>query len=191
MSSITFIKTELAAAVARGVRQCVVIGSLAPMRDAFKSSSDCALQVFALDEEQPSDSPGAFVPTQFASEALATALEKSEFDRLKATLFVWLGGAGYRSLDGVLASLAFIATLPGGTSVLLDYAAERTSAGSPNRSALDALASRISMAGGSIKYLIQPQAVAAMLRGLGFQRIMDLAQEELAACGEHLISATI
>ena len=192
MSAIHFTKSELAAAIARGVRQCVVIGSRLPLCDAVKSFPDRSLQVFALgeEEEQPADSPATFVPTQFASETLATALEKSDFDKLKATLFVWLGGAGYRTLDAVIAGLAFIASLPSGSGVVFDYAAERTSLGSLTHTTLDALASRISLPG-SVKYLIQPQAVAALLRGLGFQQIVDLAQDELPGSGGHLVSAVV
>jgi O-methyltransferase involved in polyketide biosynthesis len=145
--------------------------------EAFKSSPDQTLQVFSVDGEQ-------------SSEALAAALEKSNFDKRKASLFVWLGGAGYRTIDAVLAGLAFIASLPKGSGVVFDYAAERTSFGSLTHTALDSLASRISFAGG-VKYLIQPQAVAALLRGLGFQQIVDLAPEESPASGAHLVSAVI
>jgi hypothetical protein len=76
---------------------------------------------------------------------------------------------------------------------VFDYAVERTatSLGSLTQTALDALASRISVAGGAVQYLIQPQAVAALLRGLGFQNIVDLAQEELPASGGHLVSALV
>jgi O-methyltransferase involved in polyketide biosynthesis len=155
-----------------------LIGSRLPLREAIKTSPDDALQVFAVDEEQPSDSPATFVPTQFASEALATALEKSDFNKLKASLFVWLGGAGYRTVDAAMASLAFIASLPRGSGVVFDYAVDRASLGSLKHTALDALASRVLVAGGNVKYLIQPQAVAAMLRGFGFHRILDLAQED-------------
>ena len=191
MSSLLFARTELSAAVARGVRQCVVIGSHLPWREGFKGSPEKRLQVFALDEEQPADSPATFVPTQFASEALATALAKSDFDKLKASLFVWLGGTGYRTADAVMASLGFIASLPTGSGVVFDYAAERTSSGSLTQTAMDALASQIVMAGGTVKQLVQPQAVAAMLRGLGFQKIVDLAQEELPISGGHLVSAVV
>ena len=190
MSAINFAKTELAAAIARGVRQCVVIGSRPPLCEAFNSSPSQSLQVFAVDEEQSSDSPATFVSTQFASETLATALEKSDFDKLKASLFVWLGGAGYRTVDAVISALAFIASLPRGSGVVFDYAVERTSLGSMTHTALDALASRIASAS-SVKYLIQPQAVAALLRGLGFQQIVDLAQEELPVNGGHLVSAVV
>jgi O-methyltransferase involved in polyketide biosynthesis len=191
VSSINFIKTELAAAIARGVRQCVVIGSRSPVREAFESSPSPIERVFTVDEEQTSDSPATFVPTQFASEALATELDKSDFDKLKASLFVWLGGGGYHTADAAMTALSFIASLPRGSGVVFDYAVERTSLGSLTHTALDALASRILMAGGSIKYRIQPQAMAAMLRGFGFQNIVDLRQEELPVVGGHLVSAVV
>ncbi len=191
MSSINFVETELTAAIARGVSQCVAIGSQPAVREAFERSPDPTMHVFAVDEKQTSDSPATFVPTEFAFEALATALEKSAFDKLRASLFVWLGGAGYRTADAVIASLSFIASLPRGSGVVFDYAVERTFRGSVTNSALDALASRISIAGGSVKHLIQPQAVAAMLRGLGFQTVVDLMQGGQPVIGEHLVSAAV
>ena len=88
MSSIHFIKTELAAAFARGVRQCVVVGSRPVLQQAFKSSPDLSFHVFTVHEKQSSVSPATFVPAQFASEALATTLERSDFDKRKASLFI-------------------------------------------------------------------------------------------------------
>lgn len=192
MSSVNFTKAELAAGIVRGVRQCVVIGSRhQPWREALQRPSEQTLQVLAVGEDPQSESPATLIPTQFASEALATALEKSNFDKRKASLFVWLGGAGYRTVEAALASLAFIASLPKGSGVVFDYAVERASLGSLTHTALDALASRILVAGGSVKYLIQPQAVEAMLRGVGFQQIVDLVQEGLPDCGGHLVSALV
>jgi O-methyltransferase involved in polyketide biosynthesis len=184
MSSIAFAKAELRVAMARGVRQCVLIGS----RLHFNEHPD--LQVFALDENPSSDAPNHIVPTQFDSESLAAALQKSNFDKVKATLFVWFG-AGYRNTDAVLASLAFVASLPAGSGVLLDYAVERTALSSLTHTALDALASRICQVGGGVKYLIQPQAVAAMLRGLGFRRIHDLSLQESSVGTSRLVSAFV
>lgn len=143
--------------------------------------------MFTVDEEHSSVSPGTFVPTQLASEALATAIERSDFDKRKASLFIWLGGSGYRTVDAVIAGLAFIASLPGGSGVVFDYAAERTSLRTLAHTALDALASRICLAG-TVKYLTQPQAVTAMLRGLGFQHVADFSQ---SVSGGHLVSAVV
>jgi O-methyltransferase involved in polyketide biosynthesis len=191
MSHINFAKTELAAAIARGVRQCVVIASRPPLWETFNTSSNPTLQVFAVDEDVVPHSPATFIPTKFESETLAAALEKSDFDRLKASLFVWLGGAGYRALDSVMASLAYIASLPKGTGVVFDYAAERTSLETRTDTALDGLASRLSLPGGNVKYMIQPQAVAAMLRCLGFTQIVDLAVHGFPVSDGHLVSAVL
>lgn len=191
MSSINFLDKELTAAIARGVHQYVVIGSRRRFREAVESYPDQILRVFALDEEEPSALSGAFLPIQPASDAIASAVEKSEFDRQIASLFIWLGAAGCRTVEATLARLAFIASLPKGSGVVFDYAPERTSFGSPSHTALDALASRVVGAGGTVKHLIQPQAVAALLRGLGFQKIVDLAQEELSVSGGHLVSALV
>jgi len=174
MNFLNFAKTELSTALTNGVRQCVLIGTRARLGESFPSVTDESLQVFVVEEEP-----------------LVAALEKSAFDKRKASLFIWLGSAQYRTVEAVFAALAFIASLPKESSVVFDYAEERVSFGSLAHSALDALASRITMAGGSVKYLIQPQAVAALLRGFGFERIVDLAQEELPVSGGHLVSAAI
>jgi len=159
--------------------------------EAFSAQPDPALQVFVVDEVYVSNPSATFIPTRFASEPLATALEKSDFDKFKSSLFIWLGGAGYRALDGVMSSFAFIASLPKGTGVVFDYVADRTSLGTLPETALDALASRISLPVGGVKQVIQPQAVAALLKGVGFRQVVDLAKQELHLDSEHLISASI
>ncbi len=144
-----------------------------------------------MDEDVVSNSAATFVRTRFADETLAAALEKSDFDRLKTSLFVWLGGAGYRALESVLSSLAFIGSLPKGSGLLFDYAAKHLSLGPPTETALDALASRTSLSGGNFTHIIHPQAVAAMLHGLGFRQVVDLAEQEVPVSEGHLVSAVV
>lgn len=109
---------------------------------------------------------------------------------MKASLFIWFGDAGYRTAEAALSTLSFIASLPKGSGVLFDYVAERTAVGSCAGTALDALASRTSC-NGAVKHLIQPQAVAAMLRGLGFGQLTDHVDEELCPVGGHIVSALV
>jgi O-methyltransferase involved in polyketide biosynthesis len=161
MSLIQLTRRELASAFSRGVSQCVLIGSGAAIQD----SAAPGVRVIALDE--------------LSSATLAEALEYSSFDKRKASFFVWLGGAGCRTIDAMVSSLAFIASLPKGSGVLLDYLEEQTSFGARTQTALDALASRLQTAGGSVQYLIQPQAVTALLRGVGFHEIVDVATGRL------------
>jgi len=187
MSSLHFIKTEMAAARARGVRQCVFVGSRPLFQEAFKSTPEQNFQVFTVDEERSSVSSATFVPAQFASETLEATLGRSDFDKRKASLFIWLGEPAYRTADAVIAGLSFIASLPEGSGVVFDYIVERTSLRAAAHTALEALASRVCLAG-TIKYLIQPQAVAAMFRGLGFRKMVDRAQ---SVNGGHLVSAVV
>lgn len=188
MTSMNFTQDALAAAAAEGVRQCVVIGSR-PEVD-FDKSADAMFEVFAITEHQPAGSPATFLSTQFSTEALETALEKTNFDKSKPSFFVWLGEARYSTVHAVLATLSFIASLPKGTAVVLDYVAECTPRGSRSHAALDALASRISAAG-RVKYLIQPQAVTTLLRSLGFQKVTEPAQEEVKDCGRRFVTAVV
>ncbi len=192
MSVIPFLKAEIAAAVARGVRQFVWIGSRSVLREWFTHTPEGSqLELFAVGEDGASDLPDSFIQTDFGSETLANALQNSNFDHSAASLFLWLGGAGYRTVDLAIASLAFIAKLPQGSGVVFDYAAERTAHSLLGQTALDALASRIAGAGNSVKHLIQPQAVAVLLRSLGFQRIEDLSADTLTLGGAHIVSALV
>ncbi len=159
--------------------------------EAISGTPAQAFQVFVVAEESSANPSAKSVATSFASEPLSSALEKSGFDRLKSSLFIWLGGAGYRAVDGVMSTLAFIASLPKGTGVLFDYAAVRTSLGSLPETALDALASRISLPAGGVKHLIQPEAVAAMLQSLGFSKVLDFAKQDVHLDPGHLISASL
>lgn len=181
--------TELASAIARGVRQLVFIGNQNNPELNLPSTAEGSLQLFTVNEQTAVDSTATFVPTEFRSEELASALSRSSFDKLKASLFIWLGDASYRTVDAALATLSFIASLPEGTGVIFDYAAEHNSAGSFAGTALDALASRISCAG-VVKHMIQPQALAAMLRSLGFGQITDHI-DELSPQGGHIVTACI
>jgi O-methyltransferase involved in polyketide biosynthesis len=184
-------RIELASALARGVRQLVFIGAQETTTEALRDASGGSLRLFAVDEQEPIAPIMTFVPTRFESEELSAALSRSNFDRLKTSLFIWFGDATYRTMDAALSTLSFIASLPEGSGVIFDYAAERSSLGSFAGTALDALASRISCAGGAVKHLIQPQAVAAMLRGLGFGHMTDHTDDELSPLDGHIVSALV
>jgi len=183
-------RTELASAIARRVRQLVLIGSQKDTGLDLTNTVGDSVQLFTVDEQDVVGNAATFIPTQFESEELASALSRSEFDKLKASFFIWLGDASYRTMDAALCTLAFISSLPKGTGVMFDYSAERRPAGSLAGTALDALASRVSCSG-AVKHLIQPQAVAAMLRSFGFGQMTDHIDEEFAQLNRHIVSALV
>ena len=152
MSLLDFTKNALTAAMARGVHQCIVIGSSASVPET--------LQVFAVNE--------------ITSDTLPSALKESNFDEQEPSLILWLGGKGYKTIEAMIDSLRFIASLPKGTGLLLNY------------SALSTLASKFSDAGGTVKSLIDPQAVKALLLGVGFHEIEDFPGDL-----RHLVTALV
>jgi O-methyltransferase involved in polyketide biosynthesis len=181
----------LASALERGVRQLVFIGSQKTASEAAAAQPDTVLQVFAVDEREPAAQAVTFVPTRFESEGIATALARSNFDKFKASLFIWFGDASYRTQEAALSTLSFIASLPKGSGVMFDYAAERRTPPTMAGTALDVLASKVSCASGVVTHLIQPQAVAAMLRGLGFGHMTDQMDEDLSLFDRHIVSALV
>lgn len=190
MNATAFTHKALKAAIGRGVGQCVVIGARHLSCEAFQIGPD-TLRLFTVGEETPSILPAIFVRTDHTPEALDHALKASGFNREKPSVFVWLGRAKYRTVDAVLRVLGFIASLPRGSAVVFDYAPERMSSLPQADTALDALASRITLAGGIVKHFIRPQAVATLLGGLGFENILDLAQDGLALGSVRLVSAAL
>jgi O-methyltransferase involved in polyketide biosynthesis len=181
----------LASALEREVRQLVFIGPQKTASDEAQDASDTYLQLFAVDEREPVVEAVTFVPTRFESEGIATALARSSFDKFKASLFIWFGDATYRTQEAALSTLSFIASLPKGSGVVFDYAVERRTPPTAAGTALDVLASKVSCASGVVTHLIQPQAVAAMLRGLGFGHMTDQRDEELSLFDRHIVSALV
>jgi O-methyltransferase involved in polyketide biosynthesis len=183
--------SELASALKRGVRQLVFIGGAGPKLQQFDKYNDASLQLFTVGEQEPDGPAATFVRTHFSTEKLSAALSRTNFDEHQPSFFVWLGDSGYRTLEDALSALSFIASLPKGSGIVFDYAPEHRSGGSLAGAALDSLASHISCASGAVKYLIQPQAVAAMLRSLGFGNTTDHIGDEVSPLDRHIISALV
>jgi len=73
-----------------------------------------------------------------------------------------------------MATLAFIGSMPAGSGVVFDYAVERSSLGSEEQMAMDALASRVARAGEPFRLFIDPRALESMLQAAGFNIVEDL-----------------
>ena len=183
-----FAEDALAAAVARGVRQLVVLGAgldTYAYRNAFAES----LHVFEVDHPAtqawkrqrladaaiPLPRTLTFAPVDFERETLAGGLAAAGFDPAKQSFFTWLGVVPYLTAQAVLSTLEFIARLPGGAHVVFDY-------GNPPASGLDrdrfaaqeALAARVASIGEAFRSYFETDALHAKLRALGFREVEDL-----------------
>jgi methyltransferase (TIGR00027 family) len=181
-----FAEDVVAAAVARGVRQVVVLGA---GLDTFAYRHPHAeLRVFEVDfpatgawkRERLADAgievPDSvtFVGVDFEHEDLATRLAQSGFDASAPAEFLWLGVVPYLSRAAVRATLRSIAAVPG-AEVVLDYAADdgEESPGSAE------LAARVAALGEPLTPRWAAGEMATLLASLGFDDVEDLGRPEI------------
>lgn len=184
-----FAEDAVAAAVAAGVRQVVILGA---GLDTFAHRNPHRdLRVFEVDHPATQawkrerlattgiDSPETltFVPVDFETQTLATELESAGFRRTDPAVFVWLGVVYYLTPDAVHATLAYIAGQARPVEVVFDYLRSATT--DAERAYERARADRLAAVGEPVFSYFTPDGIAATLRALGFTGVEDHAASDL------------
>jgi methyltransferase (TIGR00027 family) len=190
-----FAEDSARAAIARGVRQIVVLGAGLDTF-AYRVAAIEGLRVYEVDhpatqaEKRRRLAAAAvaepahvvYVGCDFESETFADALAAAGFDRRRPAFVFWLGVTVYLTPQAISATLAAVAAPPGGAEIVFDYvvppeAIDRDA----SRAAHLELADRVAAAGEPLRAYFDPAALRAQLAALGFEAIEDLAVEEIAA----------
>ncbi len=184
-----FAEDALTAAVARGVRQLVVLGAGLDTY-AYRTALGESLHVYEVDHPAtqawkrqrlaeaaiPVPRTLTFAPVDFERETLANGLAAAGFDPGQQTFFTWLGVVPYLTEQAVLSTLGFIASLPGGAHVVFDYS--NLPASGPDQdeyaASREALASRVASLGEAFRSHFETDALRAKLTSLGFREVEDL-----------------
>jgi methyltransferase (TIGR00027 family) len=186
-----FGEDKLAAAVAEGVTQYVVLGAgldTFAYRNPFPS-----LRVFEVDfpatQEWKRDllaragiaAPESltFVALDFEHKALAVGLAEAGFDARKPAYFGWLGVVPYLTMEAFIATLDDVVRLPEGTAITFDYAFPPASLAPKRRAIFDRLAQRVSAAGEPFRLFFIPAELERELHALGFQRVEQTDTDRL------------
>jgi methyltransferase (TIGR00027 family) len=181
-----FAEDALAAAIARGVRQLVVLGAgldtyayRCTQRDLHIFEVDHpatqAWKQHRLTEAAIATPPNlTFTPVDFEQEPLADGLRRTAFDFSRAAFFTWLGVVPYLTEQSVFSTLGFIAQLPKGSQVVFDYANPPDSDRGHLSSAREALAARVASIGESFRSHFETDGMKAKLTALSFGEIEDL-----------------
>jgi methyltransferase (TIGR00027 family) len=188
-----FAEESLAAAVARGVRQYVVLGAGLDTFAHRNPFADQGLRVFEVDypatqawkQRRLADAglaPPAsliFAPVDFERQTLTEGLAVAGFDAAAPAFFSWLGVVVYLTRAAVLETLGFIARQPG-REVVFDYG-EPVSAFPEGhlRSLQITRARRAARLGEPWITRFDPSELAAMLRQLGFNELEDLGPAQI------------
>jgi methyltransferase (TIGR00027 family) len=188
-----FAEDCLAAAVARGTGQCVILGAGLDSF-AYRSPFGSALRVFEIDHPATQawkrDRLAAagigvppwltFAPTDFETTTLRAALDAGGFDPARPAFFIWLGVVPYLTRAAIFGTLATIAGLPGGAHVVFDYGDPPETLAPEQRAALGAVAAQVAAAGEPWITHFEPHALRQELQACGFGMVEDL---DLAALG--------
>ena len=183
----------LAAAQARGVRQCVLLGAGLDT-GAFRNPAPLeALAVFEVDHPATQQwkrtllaSAGIAVPpalrfvaVDFERQSLGAQLQAAGLRRDAPAWFTWLGVTMYLTRQAVNDTLRYIAGLPLRSGVLFDYATPPADLPLLRRLRYASLLHAAALGGEPWRSFYRPAALAAQLLALGFAPPEDLGSEEL------------
>ncbi|MFI7670208.1 class I SAM-dependent methyltransferase [Nocardia sp. NPDC049526] len=184
-----FAEDAVAAAIAAGVRQVVILGA---GLDTFAYRNPRPdLRVFEVDHPATQawkrerlttagiDHPETltFVPVDFETQTLAAGLESTGFKRTDPAVFVWLGVVFYLTPNAAHATLEYIAGQAQPVEVVFDYLQPANS--DEGRAHQQARADRLAEVGEPVFSYFTPDDIAAQLRALGFTDIEDHSAPDL------------
>lgn len=187
-----FSEDTLAAAVARGVRQVVVLGA---GLDTFALRNPYAAQgvrVFEVDYPATQDwkrerlkqaglalpASLTFAPVDFERQGLADGLGAAGFDVDRPAFFQWLGVVPYLTREAIAETLRAVAAVPE-AEVVFDYAEPFENYPAARRGNVLAVAAHAAARGEPWLSLYDPPALQAVLRETGFAEIEDLGLAQL------------
>jgi methyltransferase (TIGR00027 family) len=189
-----FAEDSARSAIARGVRQVVVLGAGLDTF-AYRAPAVEGLRVFEVDHPAtqawkrarlaaagiPLPPSVAYAAADFERTGLSEGLARAGFDPNARSFVTWLGVTPYLTESAVYATLGFIGGLPGG-EVVFDYASPTSSiADGAARAFREELIARVAAAGEAFKSFYETPALHARLRAIGFREIEDLGSRDIAA----------
>ena len=177
-----YAEDTLAHAVARGVTQYVLLGA---GLDTFAHRNPHShLRVFEVDHPAtqqwkrelietsglPAPENLTYAPVDFERESLPEQLLSVGFDPNVPTFFAWLGVVPYLTLEAFRATIAFVASQPAGSGIVLDYGQPRSALPFLEKLAHDSLAARVQLAGEPFQLFFTQPEIAAELSKFPFAR---------------------
>jgi methyltransferase (TIGR00027 family) len=188
-----FAEDALAAAVAAGTTQYVILGAGLDSF-AYRSGLSGHVRIFEVDQQATQDvkraklaaaqipEPGnlTFVPVDFESASLAAELGRAGVDLSRPAFVSWLGVTMYLSRDALAGTLAELGTLGAGSQVVADYmlpAEMRDEAGS---SYVELVGSSSAERGEPWLTFLSPQQMSELLVSHGLTPLRQVTQRDIA-----------
>jgi len=188
-----FAEDCLAAAVARGVRQAVILGAGLDTFSLRNPHAGLGLRVFEVDHpathawklkrlmETGLAVPASltFAAVDFEKQGLAPGLLAAAFQLDRPAFFHWLGVVGYLRREAIAVTLRFIAGVPE-SEVVFDYTEPLDNYPPEHRAKVAAVAARAAASGEPWLSYFDPAEMSRELLKHGFQQQEDLDLAEIA-----------
>jgi methyltransferase (TIGR00027 family) len=191
-----FAEDQLAASLARGVRQYVVLGA---GMDSFAYRNPhiaAGLRVWEVDhpatqayKREQLTAAGievpdsvTHVPIDFHRQSLAEQLQHHGFDTTVPSFFSWLGVSMYLEPTTVLDTLRWVATaLPEGSGLAMDYVPPIAQQPWAVRAVLRVMALAVAAHGEPWRGFFDPAELAQALSGMGYGALIDWDRDAINA----------
>jgi len=188
-----FSEDAMAARVARGVRQIVILGAGLDTFSLRNPHAKLGARVFEVDypatqawkrerlRQAGLDLPAmlTFAPVDFERQVLLEGLEAAGFSVDQPAYFQWLGVVPYLTREAIVSTLDFIAGIAG-SEVVFDYSEPFQNLPPAMRANVAAIAARAASIGEPWLSLFNPADMATLLRARRFGNFEDVTRAELA-----------
>jgi methyltransferase (TIGR00027 family) len=188
-----FSEDALAARVARGARQVVVLGAGLDTFSLRNPYGGQGVRVFEVDFPATQDwkreqlaqaaltipSSLTFAPVDFERQGLADGLAQSGFRADRPAFFQWLGVVPYLTREAISQTLDFIAGIPE-SEVVFDYGEPFENYPADRRAYIMGVAESTAARGEPWLSLFDPSELSKLLHGKGFGVVEDLGLAELS-----------
>ena len=188
-----FSEDTLAACVARGARQVVILGAGLDTFSLRNPHAGKGVRVFEVDypatqvwKREHLKQAGlavppslTFAPVDFERQSLADGLLAAGFRADQPAYFQWLGVVPYLSREAIVTTLDFIADIPG-SEVVFDYAEPLENLLPEIRTSVAAIAARAASIGEPWLSLFDPADMSSLLRDRHFGHVEDLSRADFA-----------
>jgi len=188
-----YAEEELERALARGVRQYVIVGAGLDSFALRRGDLAGRLRLFEVDHPATQAAKRArlaalgatpkveleWVAADFERTTLGDALGSSSFDRAAPAFFSWLGTTHYLSPEAVIATLRSIAEVAAPASrIVFDYTVRAGDLSDEDRREYEATSRFVARRGEPFRSSFEPAALAATVGALGYGLIEDLDATE-------------
>jgi methyltransferase (TIGR00027 family) len=186
-----FAEARVAAGVARGVDQYVILGA---GLDTFGYRSELArqLRVFEVDHpatqdwkrgslataEIPVPDSVHFVPMDFESDSLPQRLAEAGYDRTRPAVVSWLGVTMYLTRPAIAETLAVLGGFAPGTELVMDYMLPAELRDETGQTYVDLVAPMSAERGEPWLTFLTPADLSTMLTDAGFGEVTHADQAD-------------